>query len=407
MSTYGLDGVLTWTQAHQVASSCAQQLPSTYARLDEAAGSILAQPILTLLDDPVVDSAAINGYAVCGEGPWQLTDEVPLRPSRAMRVRTGDPMPAHADAVLAIDSSAANHHGDGTVSVVGLDELTQLPDERARPTFGSGIIKQAESAPRGTLLVPAGRALTPAMLALAAAAGYDGVEIVRPPVVGVIVLGKSLLSQGPSRDGRVRDALGTTVPSFIAACGGRGNPAVRAPDSADLLLTEIDDAAVDVIITTGSTAPGPDNHVRQVLRDLGAHWLIDGVAVTPGAQMLLAKLPDGRFFIGLPGEPQSALAGLVTLVAPLIATLRGAPLARSYPSAVLFAETTAAEFADDTRLAPVRLEMLDTAQVAYPLEDDGPAGLAGWARADAVAVVPPGAGFRGDVVQCIPLGSSS
>ena len=245
------------------------------------------------------------------------------------------------------------------------------------------------------------------MLALAAAAGYDGVEIVRPPVVGVIVLGKSLLSQGPSRDGRVRDALGTTVPSFIAACGGRGNPAVRAPDSADLLLTEIDDAAVDVIITTGSTAPGPDNHVRQVLRDLGAHWLIDGVAVTPGAQMLLAKLPDGRFLVGLPGEPQSALAGLVTLVAPLIAALRGAPLARSYPSAVLFADTAAAEFADDTRLAPVRLEMLDTAQVAYPLEDDGPAGLAGWARADAVAVVPPGAGFRGDVVQCIPLGSSS
>ena len=113
MSTYGLDGVLTWTQAHQVASSCAQQLPSTSARLDEAAGSILAQPILTLLDDPVVDSAAMNGYAVCGEGPWQLTDEVPLRPSRAMRVRTGDPIPAHADAVLAIDSSAADHHGDG------------------------------------------------------------------------------------------------------------------------------------------------------------------------------------------------------------------------------------------------------------------------------------------------------
>ncbi len=406
MSTFGLDGVLSWAQAHQLASTCARPLPDTYARLDEAAGSILAQPILTLSADPPVDSSAINGYAVCGAGPWRLADEPTLRPGHAVRMRTGDPLPAHTDAVLAIDGSAAEHHGDGTVSVIALDELTQLPDERARPDLGSGIIRESEIAPIGALLVPAGRVITPAILAIAAAAGHDGLEIVRPPVVGVIVLGTSLLSQGQSRGGRVRDALSNTVPSFVAACGGRGNPAVRAPDTADLLLTEIDDAAVDVIITTGSTAPGPDNHVRQVLRDLGAHWLIDGVAVTPGAQMLLARLPDGRFLVGLPGEPQSALAGLVTLVSPIIAALRGAPAVRSYPAAVLFADTPAAEFADDTRLAPVRLEMLDAAQVAHPLADAGPAGLAGWAAADAVAVVAPGAGFRGDVVQCIRLSTS-
>lgn len=403
MSTFGLDGVLPWAKAHHVASTCARPLPDTFARLDEAAGSILAQPILTLSADPAVDSAAMNGYAVCGAGPWLLTDEPTLRPGHAMRMRTGDPLPQHTDAVLAMEGSISEQHGDGTLSVIALDELTQLPDERARPGLGSGIIREAEVAPSGALLVPAGRIVTPPILAIAAAAGHDGIVIVRPPVVGVIVLGTSLLSQGQSRGGRVRDALSNTVPSFVAACGGRGNPAVRAPDTAELLLHEIDDAAVDVIITTGSTAPGPDNHVRQVLRDLGAHWLIDGVAVTPGAQMLLAKLPDGRFLVGLPGEPQSALAGLVTLVAPLIAALRGAPAVRGYPTAVLFADAPAAEFADDTRLAPIRLELLEAAQVAYPLADTGPAGLAGWAQADAVAIVPPGAGFRGDVVHHLPI----
>ncbi len=403
MSTFGLDGVLSWAKAHHVASTCARPLPDTFARLDEAAGSILAQPILTLSADPAVDSAAINGYAVCGAGPWRLADEPTLRPGHAMRMRTGDPLPQHTDAVLAMEGSISEQHGDGTLSVIALDELTQLPDERARPGLGSGIIREAEVAPSGALLVPAGRIVTPSILAIAAAAGHDGIEIVRPPVVGVIVLGTSLLSQGQSRGGRVRDALSNTVPSFVAARGGRGNPAVRAPDTAELLLHEIDDAAVDVIITTGSTAPGPDNHVRQVLRDLGAHWLIDGVAVTPGAQMLLAKLPDGRFLVGLPGEPQSALAGLVTLVAPLIAALRGAPAMRGYPTAVLFADAPAAEFADDTRLAPIRLELLEAAQVAYPLADTGPAGLAGWAQADAVAIVPPGAGFRGDVVHHLPV----
>ena len=211
MSTFGLDGVLSWAKAHHVASTCARPLPDTFARLDEAAGSILAQPILTLSADPAVDSAAINGYAVCGAGPWRLADEPTLRPGHAMRMRTGDPLPQHTDAVLAMEGSISEQHGDGTLSVIALDELTQLPDERARPGLGSGIIREAEVAPSGALLVPAGRIVTPSILAIAAAAGHDGIEIVRPPVVGVIVLGTSLLSQGQSRGGRVRDqALGVT-----------------------------------------------------------------------------------------------------------------------------------------------------------------------------------------------------
>jgi molybdopterin molybdotransferase len=177
---------------------------------------------------------------------------------------------------------------------------------------------------------------------------------------------------------------------------------VRAPDTKDLLLTEIDDANVDVLVTTGSTAPEPENHVRQVLRDLGARWLIDGVACTPGAQMLLAKLPDGRFLVGLPGDPPSAMAGLVTLVAPLITAMRGAE-PREYATAVLIDEAPVPDYADDTVLAPVRLETADHAVIARPLGAGGPAGLLAWANADALAVVPPGFGARGDVVQVIPL----
>jgi hypothetical protein len=56
--------------------------------------------------------------------------------------------------------------------------------------------------------------------------------------------------------------------------------------------------------------------VRQVIGDLNARWLIDGVSVTPGAQMLMARLHDGRILVGLPGNPAAALAGLVWLRAP-------------------------------------------------------------------------------------------
>ncbi len=108
------------------------------------------------------------------------------------------------------------------------------------------------------------------------------------------------------------------------------------------------------------------------------------------------------FLVGLPGQPASALAGLVTLVAPLVTAMRGAPPAE-YPAAVLMDDTPAPEFADDTRLTPVRLQVIDGEAVAHPLDDAGPAQLAGWANAEAIAIIPPGAGMRGDVVSVIPV----
>lgn len=400
MSTLGLDGVLSWAQAHHIASTCARPLRQVSARLDEAAGSLLARPLGMLHDDPPADAAAFTGYAVCGEGPWERIPDDALRPGTCAFVHADEPLPRHTDAVIALDQTLTD---EGTPAVVmARDPLTGVPDERVRPDLGSGIVLQGARAKAGDALAPMDRLVTPALIALAAAAGYDEIPIVQPPVVGTLVLGSSLLSSGLPRHGRVRDALGDAVPAFVGALGARGNPAVRAPDTKDLLLTEIDDANVDVLITTGSTAQGADNHVRQVLRDLDARWLIDGVAVTPGAQMLLARLPDGRFLVGLPGDPRSAMAGLVTLVAPLITAMRGAS-PREYATAVLIDETPVPEFADDTCLAPVRLEMSDRATIARPLADGGPASLAGWANADAVAVVPPGAGYRGDIVQVIPL----
>ena len=215
------------------------------------------------------------------------------------------------------------------------------------------------------------------------------------------MLGASLLDRGLPRHGRVRDALGTAVPAFAGALGARGNPAVRAPDTDELLLREIEDAAVDVLVTTGSTAPGPENHLRSVLRDLNARWLVDGVSVTPGAQMLLARLPDGRFLVGLPGDPPAALAGLVTLASPLIRALRGDPVVGHRRSAVLMDDTPPADYADDTALVPVLIEVSAAATQARPLPATGPTGLDGWARAHAIAVVPPGAGLRGDVVELL------
>lgn len=401
MSTYGLDGVLPWQQARHVAATAGRPLSTTSARLDEAAGGILARDLVTVQDDPPADSAAYPGYAVCGEGPWLLDELDVLTAGWASALDARMPVPRHTDAVIAGEHASVRQRPDGRHEVTCHDPLTGIPDERVRPDLGEGIVRQGAVSMGGHALVKAGAVVTPGVLSLAAARGHDDVDVVRTPVVGTLVLGAHLLDRGLPRHGRVRDALGNAVPAFAGALGARGNPAVRAPDTDELLLREIEDAAVDVLVTTGSTAHGPENHLRSVLRDLNARWLVDGVSVTPGAQMLLARLPDGRFLVGLPGDPIAALAGLVTLASPLIRALRDHPVVGHRRSAVLMDDTSPADYVDDTTLVPVRVEVSAAATQARPLPSTGPAGLEGWAQAHAIAVVPPGAGLRGDVVELL------
>lgn len=398
-SALGLDGLLGWHQARHVAYTAGRPLPFARARLDESHGSLLGDPIVSLVDEPSSDVAEFDGFAVCAAGPWtviELAADVALPPHHAVKVRALEPIPPHTDSVLGIVNAVVE---DSTL--IARDALNGTPDENARPDLGSGIIRQASIAVAGRELVPADTLVTAQVLSLAAAAGYDQLTICRPPVVTTLVIGASLLDRGAPRGGRVRDALGLSIPVFVGALGARGNPPVRAPETRELLLQEIDDTTADLIITTGSTAPGGDNLLRQVLRDLAAHWLIDGVTMTPGAQVLLARLPDGRLLLGLPGDPRSALAALMTVAPPLIAGLRGEQWSESGTTAVLIEDAPLPDYAEDTTVVPVRVQVTAAGRTALPLAIEGPAGLGGWALAADFAVIPPGAGATGDVVPLI------
>jgi molybdopterin molybdotransferase len=387
-----------------VAAAAAQPLAPVAVRLEAALGCALANPIAALTDLPPFDSAAMDGYAVSGPGPWHLSDadiragSEALRridPGSAVAIATGAALPEGCDAVLRTELAGVETalHGQ---RLFALDALTGLPDDSGGSVPpGTDVRPRGEECAAGEPLVPAGSVVTPAMLGLAAAAGYDSLDVIPPPTVAVLVLGDELLERGLPRPGRVRDALSPLVPPWLADLGARANPPIRVPDTRQALLDEIEDSTADVIVTTGSTAAGPVDFIHDVLDQLGARWIIDGVQVRPGHPMLLAVLADGRPLVGLPGNPLAAVSAIATLAAPLIATMRGVPVESG--EVALGVDVTS--HPHDTRIIPVLLE----GGQARPLRFDGPAMLRSLALADALVAVPPSGGLAGSAVPLLPV----
>lgn len=389
----------SWPDAVRAAFDAVQEpLPVRCVPVAEAAGCALGQDLRALTDLPAFPTSAMDGYAVAGEsGPWTLAGEVlagsrsgPLRDGHAVRITTGAELPAGATAVLRWEHA-----------VVRGETVRLAPGRLLAP--GRDVRTPGGEARRGDVLLAAGTRLGPAALGLAAAAGHDTLPVRPRPRVQALVLGDELLDSGPARDGCVRDALTPALPGWLAGlgCAQLSSPR-RVPDRLDALVSAVRRAVAggaDVVVTTGGTAASQADHVHAALGELGARLLVDGVAVRPGHPQLLAVLPGSRpvYLLGLPGNPFAAVSGLVTLGRPLVAALRGEPPPAAVGQARLRARVGGVD--RDHRLVPVRVRDGE----AEPAPHRGASMLRGLAGADALAVVAPGSGAVGDVVELLPL----
>ncbi|MFF8633553.1 molybdopterin molybdotransferase MoeA [Streptomyces pilosus] len=351
--------------------------------LADALGHTLAKPLSALTDLPSFDTCAMDGWAVSGPGPWRLAGRLlagqapadSLPDGHALQIATGAALPPGATAVLRRED--------------GRSEGTVLHAIHGALGPGRDIRIRAQECQAGEDLLASGTPVSPAVLGLAAAAGYDELYVTRRPRVDVLVLGDELLDHGLPTAGRIRDALGPLLPPWLRAMGAEVVSVRRVGDDADSLQEAVTGGEADLVLTTGGTAGGPVDFVHPVLNRIGARVLVDGVAVRPGHPMLLAQLASGKHLVGLPGNPLAAVSGLLTLAAPLLHTLAGRT-ANVTATAVLAADVPG--HATDTRLIPVALKNWTQ---AVPRDFNGPAMLRGLATADAMAVIPPGGATAG------------
>lgn len=389
----------SWVEALRLAWAAGRDAAPAQVRtpLAEADGRVLAEPLVALTDLPAFPTSSVDGWAVRGQAPWRIVGRVlagqtapPLTgDGDCVEIATGAMVPAGTTAIVRTENSTV----DG-------DRVSGTP--RERPEWRD----TGEEARAGDELVPAGRAVTPGVLGLAASCGYEELAVRPAPRAGLLVFGDELLASGLPGAGRVRDALGPQLPGWLRRLGAT----VDAPMTglgADTIEAHVEgiataaDKGADLVCTTGGTMRGPVDHLHPALAELGATYLVNTVAVRPGFPMLLARLPGGALVAGLPGNPQSAVVALLTLVGPAVVGWLGAPepLPTAYPRVRLGAPIPGR--GDDTHLALVRRE---ADGVAYPLPHAGSAMLRGLARAVGFAVIAPGtAGEPGAEVPLVPL----
>jgi molybdopterin molybdotransferase len=313
-----------WDDAFAIARDSFTSLPTQSIALSDAYGRVLGADMSALCNLPAFETSSMDGWVVNGDGPWKIIGEVKtgqisglsLGPSQCLAIATGGVIPDGGQAVVAWEAATER---DGFIH--GTSEV------------GANIRPAGAESKKGELLISAGTQLNAPKIGLLAAAGHDDVVVTRRPRIAIFFLGDELMHSGVPVDGLVRDALGPQLPAMLSAFGADVAISDFVTDDLDELVGKISSAInsqnneIDIVITTGGTADGPRDFIKSAIAAFAGEYLIDRVKVRPGYHILLAKIASQKgtnlAFLALPGNPQSAIAALISFGRPIIDAMRG------------------------------------------------------------------------------------
>ena len=323
------DGRLRSVDEHlaSVLAGIGSMAPIEMALLD-AQGLLLAENVITEVPLPGFDNSAMDGYAVRAvdtraagpDNPVQLpvTGDVVagtksrsgMGPGLSVRIMTGAPIPAGADAVIPLERT------DRGVAKVTISE----------PVLSGECIRRAgEDLAAGAPALSAGAAIGPQQIALLAAVGRDRV-LVRPrPRVVVLSTGSELIEVGQQPGfGEVPDANSYLIAAAARDAGADAYRLGIVPDDHSKLLDVLESQLLraDVLITTGGVSMGAFDIVKQALTELGTVDFVR-VAMQPGKPQGFGFLGDHVPIFCLPGNPVSALVSFEIFARPAIRKLLG------------------------------------------------------------------------------------
>ncbi|MFB4272988.1 gephyrin-like molybdotransferase Glp [Nonomuraea sp. GTA35] len=354
--------------------------------LEQTLGTTLAEDVSSPVPLPPFDNSAMDGYAVRVEDLSEIPATLPViddvaagslelravGPGHAVRIMTGAPLPAGADAVVPVEWTDG-----GTVSV--------RIDRRAEA--GNAIRRAGEDVQTGEVVLKAGTVIGPAQLGIIAGVGRRRVWARPRPRVVVISTGAELVEPGGTlQPGQIWDSNSYTLTAAVREVGAEGFRAGSVGDDPGMLLDRLDTHLVraDAIITSGGVSMGAYEPVKEALSPLGT-VRFEKVAMQPGMPQGFGVLGDDQVPIfALPGNPVSSFVSFMLFVRPALAKMRGLP--SGMPETVT-ARTTGPLRSPFGRRSYLRGVLAADGTVS-PAHGQGSHQLAALASANALIVVP-------------------
>ena len=367
-----------------------QPLPAEPVPLQAAARRVLAEPVVSRVDVPGFDRAMLDGFAVLAEGTEGATEynRLPLevigeampgrafsdtvRPGQVVRIMTGAPMPAGADAVL--PAEWADH--------VSVTEQGNRVYALAAVSPGKHVGRRGEDVAAGTTLFKPGRVLRPQDLGVLSSVGVAEVQATRRPRVRLVITGNELLPAGSEPNGcHIADANGPMLSALVERDGGVVEAADLVADDREKILAALH-AAVDVVIVSGGSSVGAEDFVPMLLAEHG-ELAIHGIAMRPSSPTGMGRLGDRIVFL-LPGNPVSCLCAYDFFAGRAIRVLGGR--AKRWPYRPILATLARKISSPIGRLDYARVQVVE--RVVEPLSIGGASVLSSTTRADGFVMVP-------------------
>ncbi len=371
----------------------------------DALGRVLTEDVCARLDSPFADVSAMDGYAVrtvdvanapatltrIGESAAGAAFDGTLEARQCVRIFTGAPVPAGADAIVIQEDTTV----DGNA-------ITMV--EPAQP--GRWVRRKGMDFAHGEVLLTAGTVLTGRHIGLAAAMNVPWLTVRRRPRVAILATGDELVMPGEAVGAsQIISSNSLSIAAYVRELGGDPINLGIATDSEESLHKMLAGAqGADLLITIGGASVGDHDLVRRVLDGEGFDLNFFRVAMRPGKPLIFGQLGQVPV-LGLPGNPVSAGVTAVIFLRPAMNIMLGVAQSDAPDETALLGRDLAA---NDQRQDYLRATLSiddDGRRMATPFDAQDSAMMARFAAADCLVIRAPHAPLAkaGDTVEIIVL----
>ena len=298
-------------------------LPARKLSVSKSLGCFAAEDQFARLPLPAFDNSAMDGYAVVasscekgqrlrviGEQPAGRDKQLCIARGEAVRIFTGAPVPAGADAVVMQEDLTR----DGAEIIINVDV-----------ELGEFIRRSGCDLAEGQMILAKGEQIRAATTALLASQGFAEVTVGGEVKAAILSTGDELVTPGEKLEpGQIYDSNSPLLGALLHRCRAIVKSVEHCRDERESLVEAIKRGIKNhILIISGGVSVGEHDLVKDALRGLGAQIDIWRVAIKPGKPFLFGKIGKCAV-LGLPGNPVSAFVTFLQFVRPAILKMMGA-----------------------------------------------------------------------------------